>query len=238
MQAEDPVIFLVPKHMLWAEHEYTHPIRAVPLGKARTVREGSDGEGNCCPEGVTVLTGTDYANFYYLPGDESYCVLGRDGQDAITTGPLYDVVFGGAGGDAITNNSKAGFSSGGAGDDSIVSALGGTLHGGAGQDFMYSCADSDLWGNLGDDVITATNGTNHIYPNAGRDVVTGGAGSDTVTLFDACELTAGKVLDGGPGIDTLVTPVPVTTLLEKGLVVVSFEKVIVRTDLAYLAECP
>jgi len=42
MQAEDPVIFLVPKHLLWAEHEYTDPIRAVPLGKARTVREGSD----------------------------------------------------------------------------------------------------------------------------------------------------------------------------------------------------
>src|SRR6478672_5590519 len=42
MHAEDPVIFLVAKHLLWAEHEYTEPIRAVPLGKARHVREGSD----------------------------------------------------------------------------------------------------------------------------------------------------------------------------------------------------
>ncbi|HKS03852.1 MAG TPA: thiamine pyrophosphate-dependent enzyme, partial [Chthoniobacterales bacterium] len=42
MHAEDPVIFLVPKHLLWAEHEYTNPIRAVPLGKARRVKEGSD----------------------------------------------------------------------------------------------------------------------------------------------------------------------------------------------------
>jgi 2-oxoisovalerate dehydrogenase E1 component len=42
MHAEDPVIFLVPKHLLWAEYEYTKPIRAVPLGKARMVREGSD----------------------------------------------------------------------------------------------------------------------------------------------------------------------------------------------------
>src|SRR5262245_18205445 len=42
MHAEDPVIFLIPKHLLWAEHEYTKPIRAVPLGKARMVREGSD----------------------------------------------------------------------------------------------------------------------------------------------------------------------------------------------------
>jgi 2-oxoisovalerate dehydrogenase E1 component len=42
MQAEDPVIFLVPKHLLWAEHDYTQPICAVPLGRARNVRDGSD----------------------------------------------------------------------------------------------------------------------------------------------------------------------------------------------------
>src|SRR6476620_10869044 len=42
MHAEDPVIFLVAKHLLWAEHEYAEPIRAVPLGKARHVCEGSD----------------------------------------------------------------------------------------------------------------------------------------------------------------------------------------------------
>ena len=37
MHAEDPVIFLVAKHLLWAEHEYAEPISAVPLGKARNV---------------------------------------------------------------------------------------------------------------------------------------------------------------------------------------------------------
>src|SRR5437762_8078890 len=42
MHGEDPVIFLVPKHLLWPEYEYTLPIRAVPLGKARMVREGFD----------------------------------------------------------------------------------------------------------------------------------------------------------------------------------------------------
>ena len=42
MHAEDPVIFLIPKHLLWAEHEYTKPIRAVPLGEAHKVRDGSD----------------------------------------------------------------------------------------------------------------------------------------------------------------------------------------------------
>jgi 2-oxoisovalerate dehydrogenase E1 component len=42
MHAEDPVIFLIPKHLLWAEHEYADPIRAVPLGRARKRATGSD----------------------------------------------------------------------------------------------------------------------------------------------------------------------------------------------------
>src|SRR6266487_549072 len=42
MHAEDPVIFLVAKHLLWAEHEYTEPIRAVPLGEAHKLHDGSD----------------------------------------------------------------------------------------------------------------------------------------------------------------------------------------------------
>ena len=42
MHAEDPVIFLIPKHLLWAEHEYAEAIRAVPLGRARRCTNGSD----------------------------------------------------------------------------------------------------------------------------------------------------------------------------------------------------
>src|SRR5438093_1431958 len=42
MQAEDPVIFLIPKHLLWAEYEYPEAIRAVPLGRARQCTSGSD----------------------------------------------------------------------------------------------------------------------------------------------------------------------------------------------------
>src|SRR6266568_1165303 len=42
MHGEDPVIFLIPKHLLWAEHQYAKPIRAVPLGRARQCTNGSD----------------------------------------------------------------------------------------------------------------------------------------------------------------------------------------------------
>ncbi|MDQ6622629.1 MAG: thiamine pyrophosphate-dependent enzyme, partial [Verrucomicrobiota bacterium] len=42
MHAADPTFILVPKHLLWAEHESTEPIRAVPLGVARKRHAGSD----------------------------------------------------------------------------------------------------------------------------------------------------------------------------------------------------
>lgn len=42
MHCEDPVLFLIPKHMFWAERESSEPIRAVPFGCARTHRHGSD----------------------------------------------------------------------------------------------------------------------------------------------------------------------------------------------------
>jgi 2-oxoisovalerate dehydrogenase E1 component len=42
MHCEDPVLFLVPKHMFWAEHEYAEPIVPVPFGRARICQEGAD----------------------------------------------------------------------------------------------------------------------------------------------------------------------------------------------------
>src|SRR5438876_10964064 len=42
MHGEDPVLFLIPKHMFWAERESREPIGAVPLGRARKFHEGSD----------------------------------------------------------------------------------------------------------------------------------------------------------------------------------------------------
>jgi 2-oxoisovalerate dehydrogenase E1 component len=42
MHCEDPTFVLIPKHLLWAEHESAEPIRAVPLGQARKRNSGSD----------------------------------------------------------------------------------------------------------------------------------------------------------------------------------------------------
>jgi 2-oxoisovalerate dehydrogenase E1 component len=42
MHAEDPVLFLIPKHMFWAERESKEPVRAIPFGQARKLRDGAD----------------------------------------------------------------------------------------------------------------------------------------------------------------------------------------------------
>jgi 2-oxoisovalerate dehydrogenase E1 component len=42
MHCEDPTFVLIPKHLLWAEHESAEPVRAVPLGVARKRNSGSD----------------------------------------------------------------------------------------------------------------------------------------------------------------------------------------------------
>jgi 2-oxoisovalerate dehydrogenase E1 component len=42
MHCEDPVMFLIPKHMFWAERESGGPVRAVPFGLARKHRDGDD----------------------------------------------------------------------------------------------------------------------------------------------------------------------------------------------------
>ncbi len=42
MHSEDPVVFLAPKHMLWAEREIDEPAMAVPIGHARLRQPGHD----------------------------------------------------------------------------------------------------------------------------------------------------------------------------------------------------
>lgn len=42
MHCDDPVLFLIPKHMFWAEKESDGPVRAVSFGKARKRKAGTD----------------------------------------------------------------------------------------------------------------------------------------------------------------------------------------------------
>src|SRR2546421_3708007 len=63
MQSEDPVLFLIPKHMFWAERESEEPVRALPFGQARKFRDGSDvtvvAWGNTVEKSLEALTKID-----------------------------------------------------------------------------------------------------------------------------------------------------------------------------------
>jgi 2-oxoisovalerate dehydrogenase E1 component len=63
MHGEDPVLFLIPKHMFWAERESKEPVRAVPFGQARKLRDGSDvtlvAWGNTVEKSLEALTKID-----------------------------------------------------------------------------------------------------------------------------------------------------------------------------------
>src|SRR5436189_4431884 len=63
MHDEDPVLFLIPKHMFWAERESKEPVRAVPFGQARKFRDGSDvtlvGWGNTVEKSLEALAKID-----------------------------------------------------------------------------------------------------------------------------------------------------------------------------------
>src|SRR5438093_1460186 len=63
MHGDDPVIFLIPKHLLWAERESREPLRAVPFGKARKICAGDDvtlvAWGNTVEKSVEALTKID-----------------------------------------------------------------------------------------------------------------------------------------------------------------------------------
>jgi Ca2+-binding RTX toxin-like protein len=199
---------------------------------------GDDESGACCPAGLTVVAGDAGMNLYNLPQEASYCVLGRGGIDTVVTGPRYDVLYGGAGSDVLSNLSAEGSTYGGDDADALYNSEGGEIYGGDGGDGIDLRGDGEVWGNAGNDTIYLAEGDHFIYPGAGRDFVQGGPGSDVVTVFHKCEFSWLETLNGGDGYDTLVIPVPASQLWMHGVTAIGFEKVIVRTDLGHLAECP
>lgn len=63
LQGGDPTIILLPKHLMWAEQATVAPVEAIPLGKARRVREGDlltlVTWGNCVELVEETLAGMD-----------------------------------------------------------------------------------------------------------------------------------------------------------------------------------
>jgi hypothetical protein len=195
----------------------------------------------CCSPGQTLLLGNGASNQLIGSGAQSFCVLGYGLDDQLVTASGSDTLLGGDGADHLNGYAGANLMFGGNGVDMLNCGPGGSMegHGEAGDDVVQAlyCTSSVLWGGLGSDAITGSSGADTIYPGVGQDYVYAAEGSDTVVLFDGCEATLGKVLDGGPGSDTLVTPVPLATLTSLGVTVTGFESIVVDAARGYLASC-
>lgn len=198
----------------------------------------SDTAAACCQPSQTLVLGNSWPNVFVLPLPNEYCVFGRGGVDTIVTGLGPDLLSGGAALDYLTSGSALDVVLGRSGSDVLTLPVGnGTVYGGDGHDVIEVTGGGTIYGNRGDDAIVGAVGNHFIYPGPGRDSVETGVGNDTVTIFNECELEPFEVLDGGLGVDTLVTPLPVLDLIARGVVVLNFENVVVTGANRHLAEC-
>lgn len=107
-------------------------------------------------------------------------------------------------------------------DDTISAGLGnGTVWGLSGEDILY--------GDRGDDVLFGGAGDDTIIGGPGRDVIIAGGGDDTIVVEHDCMVKSGEVIDGGPGTDTVRSPLSEAALQALGVTVVSIET-FVTTD--------
>jgi Ca2+-binding RTX toxin-like protein len=216
-------------------------------GKTSKLQQGLDvmdsDAQTCCVSGQTKITGTDAQDSLTPQNEVPYCVMAKDAGDYVVTKGKADLLFGGEGADFLgAGNGTTDVVVGGLGSDNISGGgNAGKLkaHGGADQDTLY-CGQSsscELYGGGGGDMLTGSAGADTLVPGSGAANVSGGAGNDTVTLYNACEAVAGMYLDGGSGSDTLVTPLSKTALQARGVTVVGFETITIKTDQAHLSDC-
>jgi hypothetical protein len=170
-------------------------------------------QSECCPAGLIARTLTTNADV--AAGTANECLLALAGDDTL----VYAAVI-----------------HGGPGRDTIMSAAGGTVRGGSGDDTVNAYQGARVNGNAGNDTINAANGANFVVPGPGRDQVVGGVDNDTVAIYDLCEVVAGESLDGGAGVDTLISPVSKAQLIALGVSVQRFETVVVDPQ-ACMSEC-
>lgn len=182
------------------------PDFAFPLGETLIRYAATDGSGNIGTAVQSVV----------LAEDASCCrvglvpLVGTSAADILVSGNRGQCILGAAGDDYIDGRNAADQVLAGPGNDVVL--------GSNGRD--------DLEGGPGDDVLEGGNGNDVLTGGPGRDEVHGGRGSDVLHVRAACEAMDGEVLDGGPGPDRLESPLSLTELLARGVIVVDIEQVV------------
>lgn len=193
----------------------------------------------CCKPGQTQVTGTSLPNLIIRFGSQPYCIFGLGGGDTLDTDSGADYLSGGAGNDFISSAGSNNVITGGPGNDHIDLDLlsSGNIYGGEGNDVIHDTSGGLIVGGPGDDFIETDLVAHQIIPGPGRDAVYGGIGGDTVIIYNECELAAFETLNGGLGNDTLITPLSVAQLFQRGVTVSGFENVIIDSSNKHLSEC-
>lgn len=194
----------------------------------------------CCEADQLVTLGTprrDHFVFgrdhhsHHRHGEKDRCVLTFGSDDTVHTGRGDDLIHGGEGRDHLQGDGGDDVIIGGGGSDHIDAGSGNdTVEAGPGNDKVEGGhGDDELDGGTGDDELNGGDGNDTLRPGPGKDRVLGGRGDDTVTIFDTCEVERRELLQGGPGNDTLITPVSVAELQALGVTVLGFENIVIES---------
>ncbi|WP_103333614.1 Hint domain-containing protein [Pseudotabrizicola formosa] len=139
----------------------------------------------------------DYPGLYPADADpfnNRDSVYGGAGNDTIFTGDDADLIYGGTGNDYIDAGVDNDTVYGGDGDDTIIGSEGNdSIDGGLGDDLVYGGLDLSF-----PDAINIPNDAGDLRPMNNADIITGGAGNDTLYGMDDND-----TLFGGDGNDLL-----------------------------------
>lgn len=208
---------------------------------------------DCGGSGQLLLALTEDDDTYVASSPDALALLGRNGEDVLTSAEGDDFIGDGPdagiceanegadrlvgedGDDTLDGGLGADRAWGGSGDDLLVGGSDADeLHGQEGHDILQGDAHDDtLWGGRGDDVLEGDDGADTLVPGAGVDAVYGGLGDDTIMILAACELTSGALLSGGGGADQLLLPpgLDLQDVENAGVTVVEIESVVTSTAL-------
>ncbi|PHZ85144.1 hypothetical protein CRD36_06945 [Paremcibacter congregatus] len=163
------------------------------------------------PEFIEIPTNTftarDNNNRYFEDKNstENLTVIGKNGNDSITTGEGNDTIKGGAGNDFLVGKGGDDIIEGEEGEDNISGGAGNdNLEGGEGNDLVF--------GGVGDDTIAGGFGDDLLSGGEGIDVLSGEEGDDTFIFSDRASDLEDQFL-GGAGYDTLqIAPKDLSTI--------------------------
>ncbi len=185
-----------------------------------TVNDPNCIDGACCEQqgAVTLTAAVDT----YNNSSASACLVALGGSDVLFSAAPGVVVAAGEGDDTISSGQ---YPAPGVGVPPV------RVLGGPGNDTISGWFDhAEIYGGAGDDTISGGPGPVVIVPGSGQDTAESGDGDDTFVLFAECEATSGKHLAGGAGYDTLISPLSLQELAARGVLVESFENVVIQGD--------